>query len=60
MHDTAEYQCPTCGETVEIAIDVSAGRRQEYVEDCVVCCRPNVLRVEIDGDGAVWVEARSE
>lgn len=30
------------------AVDESAGRRQSYVEDCQVCCKPNVLRIEYD------------
>jgi hypothetical protein len=29
-------------------VDESAGRRQSYVEDCQVCCKPNVLRIEYD------------
>jgi 5-enolpyruvylshikimate-3-phosphate synthase len=29
-------------------VDESAGRRQSYIEDCQVCCKPNVLRVEYD------------
>ena len=29
-------------------MDVSAGGSQRYVEDCVVCCRPNVLHVTLD------------
>lgn len=39
-------------------IDLSAGAEQEYVEDCPVCCRPNVIRVEIDETGAAraWGE----
>ena len=32
------------------------GRGQEYVEDCPVCCRPNVIHVEFeeDGEARVW------
>ena len=30
------------------AVDESAGSRQRYVEDCQVCCKPNVLRIEYD------------
>lgn len=26
-------------------MDESAGASQNYVEDCQVCCKPNVLRV---------------
>ncbi|HVA48673.1 MAG TPA: CPXCG motif-containing cysteine-rich protein [Pirellulales bacterium] len=43
----------------DVPIDLSAGTEQEYVEDCPVCCRPNILHVEVDeeGDGRVWAEA---
>jgi Cysteine-rich CPXCG len=44
----AGFQCAGCGEWNPTMIDESAGRRQSYVEDCQVCCRPNVLRVEYD------------
>lgn len=44
----AGFQCAACGEWNETSVDVSAGRRQQYVEDCQVCCKPNRLRVEYD------------
>ncbi|MEC8253352.1 MAG: CPXCG motif-containing cysteine-rich protein, partial [Planctomycetota bacterium] len=28
------------------------GSRQSYVEDCPVCCNPNVIHVELDEDEA--------
>jgi hypothetical protein len=31
-------------------VDSSAGRKQQYVEDCQVCCKPNLLTVTWDGD----------
>jgi hypothetical protein len=43
-------QCPYCGEMFETEIDTSGGN-QEYIEDCYVCCRPIVFRVEVDVDG---------
>jgi len=46
------YICPSCGEDIVIPVDNAAGRSQEYVEDCPVCCSPVVLRVEIEGDEA--------
>ena len=49
MDDEAEYICPTCGEQIVIPIDLSAGTEQDYVEDCPVCCRPNRIRVQVDG-----------
>jgi Cysteine-rich CPXCG len=42
------FQCAACGEWNTVSVDESAGRRQSYVEDCQVCCKPNVLRVEYD------------
>ncbi len=56
MYDEASYVCDACGEEIVIPIDPSAGASQAYVEDCPVCCRPNVVHVEIsdDGDVRVW------
>jgi len=57
--ETARYQCAGCGEWNETTVDPSGGRKQEYVEDCQVCCKPNVLRVEW-GDGEWWISAELE
>lgn len=57
MHDEATYTCDSCGEEIVVPIDASAGEDQEYVEDCPVCCCPNVIHVQLDGDDArVWAE----
>jgi hypothetical protein len=42
------FQCAGCGEWNETVVDESAGSRQSYVEDCQVCCKPNVLAVAWD------------
>lgn len=47
--NTAEYTCAYCGEPNLVFIDLSAGGRQAYVEDCQVCCQPNVLAIQVDG-----------
>jgi Cysteine-rich CPXCG len=44
----ASFQCAGCGQWNETTVDESAGRVQSYVEDCQVCCKPNVLHVEYD------------
>ena len=57
MKDEASYTCDACGEEIVVPIDLSAGTSQDYVEDCPVCCYPNVIHVEIDeGDVRVWAE----
>jgi hypothetical protein len=60
MEETAIYECPHCGESITIFVDLSAGARQRYVEDCQVCCSPNVLSVRFDGSGEVQVTAEVE
>jgi hypothetical protein len=60
VSDEASYLCPSCGEWIVIPIDASAGPHQQYVEDCPVCCRPNVIVIEIDARGRVGVQADSE
>ena len=42
------FQCAGCGELNVISVDETAGRRQSYVEDCHVCCKPTLLQVEYD------------
>ncbi|MCA8948357.1 MAG: CPXCG motif-containing cysteine-rich protein [Planctomycetes bacterium] len=60
MLPESDYVCAACGELIVIPIDPSAGEIQDYVEDCPVCCRPNVLRVTANGDGTFRVDAESE
>ena len=55
----AEYSCAYCGETNPTFVDFSAGNSQSYVEDCQVCCRPNILYIQIDED-SLEVEISSE
>lgn len=53
----ASYACWACGEEIVVPVDVTVGTRQDYVEDCPVCCRPNELHVEVDpehGHVRVW------
>ena len=48
MQNTADYCCAYCGEMITTFIDLSGGLTQSYVEDCQVCCRPNILYIHID------------
>lgn len=58
MDDEANYICDACGEEIVIPVDLSAGSQQSYVEDCPVCCRPNIVYLDIDEAGEVrsWSE----
>ncbi|EMB16824.1 hypothetical protein RE6C_02457 [Rhodopirellula europaea 6C] len=56
------YVCDNCGEEIVIPLDIAAGRDQQYVEDCPVCCSPSVIHVHFDdSDHAdVWAEAEQD
>jgi hypothetical protein len=60
MNEDASYVCDSCGEEIVVPIDLSAGSSQEYVEDCPVCCCPNVIRIDVDEEGDVRVWAARE
>jgi hypothetical protein len=38
------FLCAFCGEENEIFIDLTGGERQELIQDCRVCCRPNLVK----------------
>lgn len=48
MQNSAEYVCAYCGEPNTTFVDLSAGGSQSYIEDCQVCCRPNILYITVD------------
>ena len=52
--------CDACGEEIVIPIDLSSGASQEFVEDCPVCCRPNIIRIEVEEDGGIRAWGTSE
>ncbi|HTL31364.1 MAG TPA: CPXCG motif-containing cysteine-rich protein [Tepidisphaeraceae bacterium] len=58
--DEGSYTCPSCGESIVIPLDRSGGIEQCYVEDCPVCCNPNLIQVEFFEEGEpprIWAEA---
>ncbi|HEY4611655.1 MAG TPA: CPXCG motif-containing cysteine-rich protein [Bacteroidota bacterium] len=55
------YACAYCGEPNEVFVDHSAGNKQQLVEDCAVCCRPNVIRIFVDSEsGSISINAEFE
>lgn len=40
--------CPYCGEWIEIYVDPGGATRQDYIEDCSVCCRPIRIQARLD------------
>jgi hypothetical protein len=57
--ESAAVDCPCCGETVEVLVDLSLPL-QEYTEDCPVCCRPMILKVANGESGLAEINVRGE
>jgi hypothetical protein len=60
MRDEIAYTCDCCGEEIIVPVDVSAGRRQTYVEDCPVCCTPQRIQLRLDDDGEPDLQNETE
>ena len=53
--------CPHCGEPLDAFVDPVGGERQDYVEDCAVCCRPiRFVAVQDPESGDYGVEVYAE
>ena len=52
--------CAYCGEPNHTYPDPGNGNTQEIIEDCRVCCRPNVIRLSKDEEGRWLAEPRTE
>ncbi len=57
--ETVNTMCPYCGESIELLVDTSV-RKQNYIEDCQVCCKPIIVQVTIDEEGFPIVRLSQE
>ena len=46
MNESLSIECPHCGESFSLALDISEGSA-ELIVDCEVCCRPMTVSVRI-------------
>jgi transposase-like protein len=49
MLPTESVCCPYCGQSFEVAVDVSLEGDQRFVTDCEVCCRPMEITLQCEG-----------
>src|ERR1700733_8526922 len=47
--------CPICFEQGCVGVDPGAGRRQQFIEDCPVCCHPIEFKIALDPSGDATV-----
>ena len=51
MNNEGVYNCTFCGKEIAVPIDLPAGTKREYVDDCPQCSHQNSIHLSIDGDG---------
>lgn len=59
VSDDVDVQCPYCGSLFTVAVE-SYDFRQEFVEDCAVCCRPLTIVMTFDEEGTAHAEVHGE
>jgi hypothetical protein len=58
MDETAQIQCPFCGQNFELSVDTSEAS-QQLIVDCEICCRPLEVRVACEEGEILSVEVRA-
>ena len=56
--DTLNWVCQYCGVENSVWVDLTIDGKQDFVEDCRICCRPNRVIVVKDYDENVMIESR--
>ena len=59
MDGYGTFICAYCGKENKVFVEPESGTRQLVTEDCSVCCRPNVLHIEIIGD-KIFIQSEFE
>jgi len=42
------FHCPYCGNPNFLTIDYSGGNKQEFVNDCEICCKPMRINITVE------------
>jgi len=49
--ESLPVSCPYCGEISDLSFEDEGWSRQEFVQDCPVCCQPWEVELTRDRDG---------
>lgn len=53
-----EWYCHYCGEFNAVWLDLTITGKQDFIEDCSVCCRPNRIILTSDYDRNFFLDVR--
>ena len=54
------YNCPYCGASISLKIDLPAGERRSFTAGCKDCRRSMEIEIESDPDGDVHLIAKRQ
>jgi hypothetical protein len=56
--DDLVWKCQYCGVENTVWVDLTAGDKQDFIEECRICCRPNRILIVVGNEEDVVIEAR--
>lgn len=56
--DEMIWKCQYCGRENSVWIDLTVSGKQDFIEDCRICCRPNRVIITVDSEENIFVESR--
>jgi hypothetical protein len=56
--DDIVWICQYCGVHNTLWVDFTIPGKQDIIEDCRICCRPNRIITTVDSEENVYVESR--
>lgn len=56
--DELVWMCQYCGVHNTVWLDLTVRGKQDFVEECRICCRPNRIIITSDNEENVFIEAR--
>lgn len=57
--DLLDWTCQYCWAENSVWIDLTIEGKQDFIEECRICCRPNRIIVVRSYDGNLTIESRS-
>ncbi|MGE0268249.1 MAG: CPXCG motif-containing cysteine-rich protein [Candidatus Omnitrophota bacterium] len=54
------FSCPYCASENSLLVDFTAGRHQKFITDCEICCRPILVRLQLDEENVLSFDASTE
>lgn len=60
IEEDYSFSCPHCGVDLSVRLDTTGGAKQQFFQDCEVCCRPIRIEVCFEGKEVASFSAEAE